>query len=193
MWIPRCLTRCRQVSFGVLLAGCLVLGSAKPATASVVYDFSLAANGDVGAIAIQLTFGDFLPVSGLAVFDLGAPEVTAFSSGTPIDPTSSFVGMDVMAAGTLFGFRLSSVVGEVLTTLDFPVDFFAFDRTVTQTGTASSTTGTVFSDLALATTTPPATLMVSTRVPEPATFALLGLAAAGALTWHRHRRRTRHR
>jgi len=153
----------------------------------VVYDFSLDANGDVGAVNIQLTFADFLPVGPLEVFDLGRPEVTAYSSGTPIDPSSSFVGVDVAAATTLIGVYLSSAIGDVvLYTFEYPDDFFVLGRTPDQEGTFLSSAGTVRSDFALATATPTATLVVS-RVPEPATAALLGLGVLGVATWRRLR------
>ena len=190
MRIRTVITRWQRVSVGVLLAGCLVLGGARASAASVVYDFSLPANGDVGAISIQLTFADVLPVDALNVFGLSGPEVTAFSSGTPIDSTSSFVGIEVTAVSTLFGIRLSPGASEVLTTVDYPADFFTFGRASEQAGTFLSATGTVFSDLVLATATPTATLVVMSAVPEPATVALLGLGALGAAVWRRRRTAT---
>ncbi len=187
MRIPTLLTHFWHSSFGILVAACLVLGGARPAAASVVYDFSLAANGDVGAINIQVTLADFLPATGLNVFDFSAPEVSAFSSDTPIDAASSVIGFDNTMTSTRVGIRLASAIEEVLTTVEQPADFFVFDRTATQVGTFLSSAGTVVSDFSLDTPTPTATLVV-TNVPEPATAALLALGGLGAATWRRRRR-----
>lgn len=187
MRILTLLTHSWRSSFGILIAACLVLGDARPAAASVVYDFSLAANGEVGAINIEVTLADFLPAAGLNVFDLSAPEVSAFSSDIPIDAASSFIGLDVTTTSTLVGIRLASAISEVLTTLEYPNDFFVFDRTVTQVGTFLSSTGTVVSEFSLDTATPTATLVV-TNVPEPASAVLLTFGVAGAGAWRRRRR-----
>jgi hypothetical protein len=170
--------------FGLVLASCLVL-DARSAAASVVYDFSLGANGDVGAVTIQLTVDDFLPIDGLNVFDLSGPEVTAFSSGNPVDLGSSFVGVEVTGAVTLIGLRLSSMISDVLTTADYPADFFVFGRAPAQVGAVDSSAGRVTSDLVLATATPTANLVVTNTVPEPLTVALLGLGTFGLLAWRR--------
>jgi hypothetical protein len=177
-----------RTSFGILLAGCLLLGGVRPAAASVVYDFSLGANGDVGAINIQLTFADFLPEGPLEVFGLSDPEVTSYSVGNPIDPAGAAIGVEVTPAGTLFGFFLSSPIGDVvLYTFEYPGDFFVLGRTPDQAGTFLSSSGTVRSDFNLVTSTPTATLVVSS-VPEPATTALCGLGILGVATWRRRRR-----
>ena len=189
MRIPTLLTHSWRSSFGILVAACLVLGGARPAAASVVYDFSLAANGEVGAINIQVTLADFLPpTNGLPnLFDLSAPEVSAFSSDIPIDAASSVIGFDVTTTSTLVGICLASAIGEVLTTVELPADFFVFDRTATQVGTFLSSAGTVASDFSLDTPTPTATLVV-TNVPEPASAVLLTLGVFGAAAWRRRRR-----
>jgi PEP-CTERM motif len=190
MRIPTLLTDSWRSSFGIVIVACLVLGSARPAAASVVYDFSLAANGDVGAINIQLTLADFQPpTNGLInLFPLSAPEVSAFSSDIPIDAASSVIGLDVTTTSTLVGIFLASAIGEVLlSTATGPEDFFVFDRTAAQVGTFLSSAGTVVSDFSLDTPTPTATLVVTT-VPEPASAVLLTLGVCCAATWRRRRR-----
>jgi hypothetical protein len=187
MRVPPSFIQSWRISFGLLLAGCLLVGGAKPATASVMYDFSLAANGDVGAISIQLTFADFLPEGSLDVFDLTRPEVTEYSASTALDPVASAVGIEVTAATTLIGFFLTSAIGQsLLYTFEYPGDFFVLSRMPNQKGTFLSSAGTVSSDFNLVTSTPTATLVVS-RVPEPATVALCGLGVLGVATWRRLR------
>jgi hypothetical protein len=184
MRIPSLIVRPWRMLFGIVMVSCLVL-NARSAAASVVYDFSLNPNGDVGAVTIQLTVDDFLPIAGLNVFDLSAPEITAFSSGTPVDLDSSFVGIDVTGAATLVGLRLTSLISEVLITVDYPADFFVFGRAPAQVGAVASSGGRVTSDLVLVTPTPTATLVVTNTVPEPLTAALLGLGTFGLLAWRR--------
>jgi hypothetical protein len=187
MRVPPSLIQSWRISFGLLLAGCLLVGGVKPAAAAVMYDFSLAANGDVGAINVQLTFADFLPEGSFDVFDLTRPEVTAYSAGTPLDPIVSAIGVEVTAATTLIGLFLSSAIGEsVLYTFEYPGDFFVVSRSPSQEGTFLSSAGSVISDFNLVTSTPTATLVVS-RVPEPATVVLCGLGVLGVATWRRLR------
>jgi hypothetical protein len=187
MRIPSVIGRSWPTVCSLVLASYLVL-DARSAAAAVIYDFSLDANGDVGAVTIQVTVDDFLPTDGLNVFAVSGPEVTAFSSGTPVDLDSSFVGIDVIGAATLIGLRLSSLIGDVLTTVDYPADFFVFDRAPAQLGAVASSGGRVVSDLVLATPTPTATLVVTKTVPEPVTAALLGLGAFGLVAWRRRAR-----
>jgi hypothetical protein len=190
MRIPTLLTDSCRSSFGILVAACFVLGGARPAAASVVYDFSLAANGEIGAINIEVTLADFLflpPGSEPAIFPLSAPEVSVFSSDTSIDAASSVIGFDVRTS-TLVGMFLASAIGEVLlSNATGPDDFFVFDRTALQVGTFLSSAGIVVSDFSLDTPTPTATLVV-TNVPEPASAVLLTLGVVGAATWRRRRR-----
>ena len=187
MRILNLFTRSWRSSFGILIAACLVLGDGRPVAASVVYDFSLAANGEVGAINIQLTLADFQPpTNGLPnLFALSAPEVSAFSSDIPLDEASSIIGLDVTTTSTFVGIFLVSAINDVLKT-EVPDEFFVYDRTVTEVGTFLSSAGTVASDFALDTTTPTATLVVAT-VPEPASVVLLTLGVVGTATWRRRR------
>jgi hypothetical protein len=177
--------RVRSACLFASLAACLAF--AAPARADVIYDFSLPANGEVGPIEVQLTFPDFLPAGGLNVLGVTGPEVTAFSSGTPVDLPLSFVGVDIDPAVTLFGLALFSPSGGFTLLNDsYPADFFSFVRAPNQTGTFLSSSGLVVSDFTLATATPTATLTV-TSTPEPATLLLFGLGAVGVVARRRAR------
>jgi hypothetical protein len=183
----------RSVFWRFLALGVLLLGTTtgNPADAAVIYDFSLPANGAVGPVTIQLGFPAAVPAGGgLGVFPLTGPQVVSFTSGTPIDPAASAVGFEVLSTSTLIGIALRNSADSsfVLSTISFPNDFFVFPRTPLQEGTFSSTSGTVFSDLSLVTSTPTGQLMVSETVPEPAAVVMLslGLAAGAGLVW-RHR------
>ena len=159
------------------------------ALASAIYTFELPANGDVSALTIELTLPDLLPAfTGLQVFDLIDPEVTALSFTTPgFDPSEGAVGLEVTATETLVGVALFSPTDTILLTSDYPGDFFVFPRLPFATGTFASVAGNVSSDRTLDTATPVGSLTV-TSVPEPITLSLLGmgLAAAGV---RRYRRR----
>jgi len=181
---------CSWRRFGIVLALCLGIAAARPAAASVIYDFSLPANGLVGAIDIQLTFASFVAAgAGLSVDGLSAAPVTSFSSGTPVNAAGSVVGFEVDAGSTLFGVDLFAPNSStVLFNPNYPADFFSFARTATQTGTFTAT-GNVTSSLALNTATPTATLVV-TVTPEPATASLLGFCLIGIAGWQMRRRST---
>ena len=185
--------RLRHTLFCVLPALWLSSAGARPALADIIYHFSLAANGSAGAVDIQIDVADFLP-PGVEVLSLNRPPITSFSSGTPIDPALSVIGIDVEADHTFFGVDLvDSSFNTVLFTTLFPDDFFVFGLNSNQTGTFLSSAGNVTSDLTLNATTPTGTLVVTDTeaVPEPATAGLLGLgflAIAGSL--HRLRCRT---
>ena len=183
----------RRAATGIALCLGLTAAGSTSATAAVLYDFSLAANGAVGPVRIVLSFSDFVPSTGLFIIPATATEVVTLTSGTPIDPTLSVAGLDSGPAATLFGVSLTGAGGGlVLRNEMYPADFFVFNRTPTQTGTFQSTSGLIRSDLAIETRTPLATLVVSddsAPVPEPATIVFLGAAALGAVA--RRRRRTR--
>jgi hypothetical protein len=158
-----------------LALGVLVLGASRgnPAAADVIYNFSLPANGAVGAIDIQLRFPALVPAGGgLSVIGLDSSTVVSFTSGTPINLAQSVVGLDVESTSTLLGLALFNSSGPVLLTSSFPADFFVFPRTPSQLDTFPSASGTVTSSLSLATSTPTAQLGI---VPEPASLVLLGL------------------
>jgi PEP-CTERM motif len=181
----------RRTATGIALCLGLTAAASTPATAAVLYDFSLAANGDVGPVRIVLSYPSFVPSGLLDVIPLSDPRVVTATSGTPIDTTTSVAGFEVGPTATLFGLRLLGPAGgEVLVNPSYPADFFVFNRTPTQTGTFQSTSGLVRSSLAIETRAPVATLVVrddSAPVPEPATIVFLGAAALGAVV-----RRRRH-
>jgi hypothetical protein len=182
-----------QIAFGILLVVCFGVAGPSRAAASVIYDFSLPANGALGAIDIKLNVGSFLPAAGLQIASLAAPQVTAFSSGTPVSAADSVVGINVLAASSLFGIRLATASGSnVLFTTSYPGDFFIFERTPNQVGTFLSSGGNVVSGLTLNTATPQATLVVtdSDAVPEPTTLSLCGWVFVGIASWYGLRRRS---
>lgn len=174
----------RHVVACVFAAGVMVTASS--ASAAVLYDFSLDANGDVGPIRILVRLDDFIDAESFIVRD--TTEVEEFSASPSIDE-SSVVGLDVIQTATRVGISafLPGLDDFVLLTRDYPADFFVFDRTPTQTGTFLSTSGLVESSLDLDDRSPVATLTVTEVVPEPATVVLLGLAGIGAVARGRRR------
>lgn len=167
---------------GLMAVG--LLAGPLSAQATVVYQFSLGANGTVGPVQIRLTADDFVPVGDLAITSLGASSIS-FTSGTPLNPAQSVFGFDQDPAETLIGIALfGAAAEEVLFTVGYPSDFFAFSRSFDQEGTFSSTRGLVRSGLSIETRVPVATLCVSSMglcdltVPEPGSLALLGFGLA---------------
>jgi len=75
------------------------------AQATVVYQFSLEANGAVGPVEIRWTVADFIQENGLVAVGLLDPGVS-FSSGTPLDAAQSIFGFDQDATESLFGIAL---------------------------------------------------------------------------------------
>ena len=168
-----------------------------PSLASVVYQFSLAANGAVGPLVIRQTLPTFTPDGPLLVTQMSNPSIT-YTSGTPIVAAVSLIGFDQDPTLSRYGIDLIDAnVNRVLFTVNYPADFFVFNRGVTAEGTFLSTSGTV-SGTNLATTTPVATLCVSSvgacdstrgTVPEPESTALFGLGVL-ALVAARRKRQT---
>lgn len=177
---------------GIPLALCLGFAGARPAAAAFIYDFSLAANGGVGAVNIQLTYADFVPSGGgLQVVGLSGAAVTSFSSGTPVAAGWSVIGFAIDSANTFFGLQfIAPDSNTVLYTPIYPQDFFVFARTADQTGTFYSTSGNVTSFMGLDTANPTMTLVVTdtSATPEPATASLLGLSLVGLVTWQTRKR-----
>jgi hypothetical protein len=147
------------------------------ANADAIYNFSLPANGAVSAFDIQLTFPELLPAGDLLVLPVAFPEVTSLTFTTPgFTPALSVIGLQITPASTLFGVSLVSAAAPLLFTVNFPGDFFVFNRTPVTTGTFSSVSGNVVSVLPLDTGSPVGTLSVTTdavSVPEPSTVVLL--------------------
>jgi hypothetical protein len=129
------------------------------AQASVVYQFSLPANGSVGPNEIRQTVNGYIPVAGLIVTGITDPSIT-FTSGTPVDTAQSLIGYEQSAAETLYGIALVDLVsgGWTLLTREYPADFFRFTRSFDEEGTFASTAGLVESAYALETGNPVATL-----------------------------------
>ena len=101
----------RRAATGIALCLGLTAVGSTSATAAVLYDFSLAANGAVGPVRSVVGFSDFLPSTGLFIIPATSAEVVTLTSGTPIDPTLSVAGLDSGPAATLFGVSLTGAGG----------------------------------------------------------------------------------
>jgi hypothetical protein len=169
--------------FGMAAALCVFFLSAVTAKADVLYSFSLAANGSVGAVNIVLDETTFVPAgNGLQVIFLSNPAITV-TSGTPLDPANSLIAFEVDSTSTIFGLDLgnSADTAVVLFTQAYPSDFFQFTRTPGVTGTFLSTSGNVVSGFSLDTGFPTGTLVVTNTAatPEPSSLILFGTGALG--------------
>lgn len=193
-------SRLWHVESVLLLALCLCIAAASPASAGVVYDFSLPANAAIGAIDIQLTFPDFLPtVADPTYYHLDPlinPEVTSLISETAINASMSEMGIAATGSETWVGLLIFDPSGSFLAlNLMVPAsggsgDFFVFARTPTTTEIFSSTAGLLSDSSFSPVTTPTGTLTVSetvSSVPEPATASLLGLALLTIAGWRLRR------
>ena len=182
--------------FKLIAQGCLgvalFLLSSVPASAAVVYDLNLPANGNVDPIRIQVTLPTYLAGS-LTVFDVNDPEVTEFSAGG-IPITLGVIGIEVLPSVTLVGVALADDLNRFATlNRDFPDDFFAFTRLVHQNGSFSSVSGTIEAELpyVLDSPTPTAQLDVSAAaIPEPASVFTFGAGGIALCFLARRRRRT---
>lgn len=174
-----------------VVLGALLFCAGARADAAVLYDLTLAGNGQVGPVRVLLELDGFIVFPGLIPIPLSNPAVLEASVGTPLGD-ESVIAFDVLPAQTRIGLAMFSLgnATAVLLTRDFPADFFTFDRSATETGTFVSTGGLVESELTLDTTTPLATLVV-TQVPEPATTALVCAAVIGVALRRRARRSLR--
>jgi hypothetical protein len=181
----------KYVSFGVVFLACLLC--ANVANADAIYDFSLPANGSVSSFDVHLTFPNLLPADGLMVIGLTSPQVTSLSFATPgFNPSASVIGLEITPTSTLVGVALANTASNLLLfTVNFPGDFFVFNRTPLATGTFSSVSGNVVSILPLATGSPTGTLTVTqtAAVPEPSTVLLLASGLLGIASLRRFRSR----
>jgi hypothetical protein len=171
------------------LAATLLL--AVSASAGIVYDFQLPANGNVDVVQIQVTLRNYIAENDFRVFNLGDPGVV-FAVGTnPVD--LGFIGIQPLAASTLIGVALFDANGDTIQlTVLFPNDFFAFGRTPRGNGTWSSTGGFLISSgpYVLASASPVTGLTVSGTpdVPEPASILTFAGGAALLFLLRRSRR-----
>jgi hypothetical protein len=158
----------------------------QPVVADIIYDFSLPANGSVGAIDIQLDFSAFVPSGeGLSVYHLdnASDPIVSFTSVISLDASTSAVGIDVEDDTTVIGLELFDMSENSVLFNPTPGDFFVFDRAPDDTGSTSGSGG-VTSSYSLDTSVPTGTLDVTNTVPEPSTGALacvasvIGLAGA---------------
>ena len=162
------------------LCAALLLLSTNPATAAVIYELNLPANGNVDAIRVQVTVPTFV-TSSLFVVDMNDPEITLFNSGSVPLPNHS-VGLAALPSMTRIGFSLADASGNLATlNRDYPDDFFVFNRLPNEIGTFSSVAGNIEASApyTLDTATPIAQLIVSGQpddvfVPEPSSVLTTG-------------------
>jgi len=165
-----------RVLTSLAIVGLVCLWNPGTAAASAIYNFSLPANGAISALSIQLTEPALLPADGLIVLALTDPLVTGLSFPTSgFNPAASVIGVQITPTTTLIGLSLLDTSNSpLLFTTNYPADFFMFTRTPTSTGTFLSFSGNVVSSRTLATPTPTGSLTVTTPVPEPSTWFMLG-------------------
>jgi hypothetical protein len=134
--LPTPFTYARRTIFGLAVA-LLTLGATTSANAAVLYDFSLAANGDLGAVHVVLKTDKFLAAPGLQVFPVGDPILEVVSAGTPIDP-SSVVGFEAFPTTTRFGLALFKPgSGSVLFNVGIPTTSLCSSGRPTRPGRSS--------------------------------------------------------
>ncbi len=168
------------------LCTALLLLSTNPATAAVVYELNLSANGNVDAIQVQITVPTFV-TSPLFVVDPNDPEMTLFSSGNLSLP-DSVVGIEALPTVTRIGITLGDAEGQfAILSREYAQNFFVFSRLPDELGTFTSLAGSIEATgpYSLRTATPSVQLTVSgtpdmdpVAAPEPASVITTGAGAS---------------